>query len=83
MGKSTPEITNFEDFLANANQRYRGIRRGAQIGEVAGIDTVEASLNIQKRRLQANQALVELRKKDWSFLRIYGTRISPLFCKNK
>jgi outer membrane protein TolC len=53
----------FEDFLENANERYRGIRRGAQMGEVAGIDTVEASLNIQKRRLQANQAIVELRKK--------------------
>ncbi len=52
----------FEDFLTNANQRYRGIKRGAETGELAGIDTVEARLNIQQRRLQANQAAVELRK---------------------
>ena len=52
----------FEDFLTNANERYRGIKRGAETGEVAGIDTVEARLNIQQRKLQANQAAVDLRK---------------------
>ena len=52
----------FEDLLTNANERYRGIKRGAETGEVAGIDTVEARLNIQQRKLQANQAAVDLRK---------------------
>lgn len=52
----------FEAFLENAHERFRGIKRGAETGDIAGIDTIEARLNIQKRRLQANQAAVDLRK---------------------
>ncbi|MGW1455248.1 TolC family protein [Salegentibacter agarivorans] len=73
----------FEDFLENANERYRGIRRGAQMGEVAGIDTVEASLNIQKRRLQANQAIVELRKKRLELSTYLWDQDQPLILQEK
>jgi outer membrane protein TolC len=52
----------FTAILENANERYSGIKRGAQTGELAGIDTLEARLNLQKRRLKANQAQVELNK---------------------
>jgi len=60
--RAQEKLQIFEDFLENANERYGGIRRQAQTGALAGIDTVEARLALQKRRLQANQAEVDLRK---------------------
>ncbi|WP_037315512.1 TolC family protein [Salegentibacter sp. Hel_I_6] len=60
--RAQEKLQIFEDFLENANERYSGIRRQAQTGALAGIDTVEARLALQKRRLQANQAEVDLRK---------------------
>ncbi len=50
----------FEQFLSNAELRYRGIQKSAQVGEIAAIDTVEAKIAVQDRALGLEQARVRL-----------------------
>ncbi len=56
------ELEIYEDFVENALIRFRGVKRNAEIGEVAAIDTVEAKISLQDRTLQLEQARVELMK---------------------
>ena len=76
------KLAIFEDFLSNANQRYRGVKRGAETGDIAGIDTVEARLNIQERKLQMNQAAVELRKARLKLSTYLWSQDQPLLLQN-
>lgn len=56
------ELKLFENFLTNAELRYRGIERGAEVGERADIDVVEARIAINQRRLSLEQSKVKLMK---------------------
>ncbi|GAB4158057.1 MAG: TolC family protein [Winogradskyella sp.] len=56
------ELKLFENFLTNAELRYRGIERGAEVGERADIDVVEARIAINQRRLSLEQSKVKLIK---------------------
>ena len=53
----------FEDFLINANIRFKGVKKSAKIGQVAAIDTVEAKIAFQNRALSLEQAKIKLIKK--------------------
>lgn len=58
-------------FLINAEIRFNGIKRNAIEGEIAAIDTVEAKIAVQNRKLsleQANLALIERKLRLSNFL---------------
>lgn len=50
----------FEEALINAQERYEGIRKDALAGDRAGIDTVEAAIQIQNIKVNLNVAENEL-----------------------
>ncbi|MDB2606885.1 TolC family protein [Zobellia sp.] len=52
----------FADFLINAETRFEGVKKSAQAGEVAAIDTVEAKITVQDRALNLEQANVRFMK---------------------
>lgn len=56
------ELKLFENFLTNAELRFRGIERGAEVGERAQIDVVEARIAINQRKLSLEQSKVKLMK---------------------
>lgn len=56
------ELEVYEEFVANARQRFQGISRSAATGEIAAIDTVEAGIALQDRLLQLEQTRVKLLK---------------------
>lgn len=50
----------FNNFLVNAQKRFKGILRSASAGEIAAIDTVEAKIAVQNRALELEQAKLVL-----------------------
>ncbi|MBU2995569.1 TolC family protein [Cellulophaga baltica] len=52
----------FENFYKNAQVRFSGIKRSAELGQIATIDTVEAKITIQNRALSLEQAKLNLIK---------------------
>lgn len=55
------DLLVFEQFLINAQVRFRGIRETALAGDIAPIDTVEAGIAVQNRDLGLEQARVRYR----------------------
>ena len=53
----------FDDFLTNAEIRLEGIKKSAYTGQIAAIDTVEATITAQDRALNYEQAKVVLMQK--------------------
>ncbi|HDZ13893.1 hypothetical protein LCGC14_0851470 [marine sediment metagenome] len=60
--KAYLDLTIFDDFLNNAQIRFEGIKTSAASGDIAAIDTVEAKIAVQNRRLDLEQARLDLRK---------------------
>lgn len=56
------EMIIYEGFLETALERFGGIEQNARLGEIPAIDTVEARISVQSRRLDLEQAKVELVK---------------------
>ena len=52
----------YQDFLDNALQRFKGIKKSAEAGDKAIIDTVEAKIAYQNRNLSLSQAQLNLTK---------------------
>lgn len=52
----------YQDFLDNALQRFQGIKKSAEAGDKAIIDTVEAKIAYQNRNLSLSQARLNLTK---------------------
>ncbi|MHA6280060.1 TolC family protein [Salinimicrobium sp. CAU 1759] len=52
----------YNEFVANARQRFTGISKSAAAGEIPAIDTVEAGITLQDRLLQLEQTRVKLLK---------------------
>ncbi len=53
----------FKNFLTNARIRFEGIKKSAEAGEIAAIDTVEAKIAVQTRALDLEQANVRFRNR--------------------
>ncbi|MCM4162921.1 MULTISPECIES: TolC family protein [unclassified Arenibacter] len=53
----------YERFLANAKERYKGVRQNAIAGVVPSIDTLEAKIIVQDRALNLEQAKIILSNK--------------------
>ncbi|MEM9679335.1 MAG: TolC family protein [Bacteroidota bacterium] len=60
--KAYNEFVLFQDFLTNAEQRYRGVQLGAEVGERARIDITEAKIALDNRKLSMEQARIMLMK---------------------
>lgn len=60
--KAYNELMLFENFLVNAELRYRGILRGVELGENAEIDATEARIAFNSRKLSLEQSKVKLMK---------------------
>ena len=58
--KAYKETTIYQNFLVNADIRFEGIKKSAEAGEIAAIDTVEAKIAMQSRALSLEQANVKL-----------------------
>ncbi|WP_115463192.1 TolC family protein [Winogradskyella aurantiaca] len=52
----------FQRFLVNAEQRFQGIKRGAETGQFAAIDSVEARIAVNDRVLKAEQTRIKFVK---------------------
>ncbi|MCW5518560.1 TolC family protein [Aureitalea sp. L0-47] len=57
------EVKVFDDILVNALQRFNGVKRSAEAGDRAIIDTVEAKISYQNRSLSLEQAKVKFMKR--------------------
>ncbi len=57
------EVKVFDDILGNALQRLNGVKRSAEAGDRATIDTVEAKISYQDRSLSLEQARVKFMKR--------------------
>lgn len=60
--QSYSELKLFENFLANAELRYRGILRGVELGENAQIDATEARIALNSRKLSLEQSRIKMIK---------------------
>lgn len=53
----------YQDFLDNAELRFNGFATSARSGEIAAIDTLEARISVQTRKLNLEQANIALQQK--------------------
>ncbi len=56
------ELKLFENILINAEQRFAGVEKGAEVGENAQIDVTEARIAVNNRKLGLEQSKVKLIK---------------------
>ena len=56
------ELKLFENILINAEQRFRGVQKGVEVGESAEIDGTEARIAVNNRKLGLEQSKVKLMK---------------------
>ena len=61
--KAYQEAEIYNNFLENAQIRFKGIRQSALAGDIAAIDTIEAKIAVENRKLSLEQANLELFKK--------------------
>lgn len=52
----------YQNFLANANLRLKGVKRNFELGENPAIDTLEAAIIIKNRKLALEQARIKFVK---------------------
>jgi len=60
--RSYKETEMYKRFLNNAKTRYQGVRESVLAGDKAGIDSLEANININNRALALEQSKVKLIK---------------------
>lgn len=60
--KAYNELKLFENFVTNAELRYRGVLRRIEVGENARIDGTEARIALNKRKLSLEQSRVKMLK---------------------
>ncbi|EDP72133.1 outer membrane efflux protein [Flavobacteriales bacterium ALC-1] len=60
--KAYNELKLFENILVNAEQRFKGVQKGVEVGENAEIDETEARIAVNNRKLGLEQSKVKLIK---------------------
>lgn len=56
------EKTVYEDFLANAEMRFNGIKKSYEVGDKPAIDTLEARITLNNRRLNLEKSRIKFVK---------------------
>jgi outer membrane protein TolC len=64
--QSFQELTVYQNFLNNAQLRFDGIKKQALVGEIATIDTLEANILLQTRKLNYEQASIQFIKNSFA-----------------
>ncbi|NCO64066.1 MAG: TolC family protein [Flavobacteriales bacterium] len=57
--KTYKERLVFEDFLENADMRFKGIKKSYELGEFPAIDTLEARITLNTRKLELEKARIK------------------------
>jgi len=57
--KTYNEKRLYEDFLANAEMRFNGIKKSYEVGEMPAIDTLEARIALNNRKLDLEKARIK------------------------
>jgi outer membrane protein TolC len=60
--KAYNEVLLYNNFLTNASIRFEGIKQRAIVGDIAAIDSLEAGITVNNRKLSLEQARVRLMK---------------------
>lgn len=60
--KAYNEVVLYDSFLENAKIRFEGIKKRAIAGDIASIDSLEAGITVNNRKLSLEQAQVSLMK---------------------
>ena len=60
--KTYNEKRLYEDFLANAEMRFKGIKKSYEVGEMPAIDTLEARIALNNRKLNLEKARIKFIK---------------------
>lgn len=60
--KTYNEKRLYEDFLANAEMRFNGIKKSYEVGEMPAIDTLEARIALNNRKLNLEKARIKFVK---------------------
>lgn len=60
--KTYNEVQVYKEFLTNADSRFQGIKKNVEIGEMAKIDSVEARITVNDRKLNLEKAKVKYMK---------------------
>ena len=81
--KSYKQLTTYERFLKNAQLRFEGIREQVIVGDKAAIDSLEANITVQNRRLSLEQARLDYRNTQLAVSNfLWGNRGIPLELEN-
>lgn len=60
--EASNELTIYDSFLSNAQLRFNAVKRYVEVGEKAAIDSVEAKITLQNRKLNLEAARLKTRK---------------------
>ena len=60
--KTYNEKRVYEDFLVNAQTRFKGIKKSYEVGEIPAIDTLEARIALNNRKLNLEKARIKFIK---------------------
>ncbi|WP_188606709.1 TolC family protein [Aquaticitalea lipolytica] len=60
--KAYNETLIYQDFLGNAQMRFKGVKQNVEAGEMAAIDSIEARIVVNDRKLNLEKSRVELMK---------------------
>jgi hypothetical protein len=70
------QLLIYREFIDLALERFDGIRESFTQGDLPAIDTLEAFIQVQNRRIGENQSFIELSKSDpLNFQIIYGLKM--------
>ncbi len=60
--KASNEQLIYSNFLDNARNRFKAVKRSVEVGDKAAIDSIEAKITLQNRKLNLEAATLKLRK---------------------
>ncbi len=60
--EATNEQRIYRNFLNNANDRFKAVKRSVEVGDKAAIDSIEAKIILQNRKLNLEAATLKRRK---------------------
>ena len=60
--EAAQEFTIYDQFLNNADIRWKAVKRNVEVGEMAAIDSVEAKIALQSRMLKLEAARLKQKK---------------------
>lgn len=60
--KAYNEVQLYKSFLTNAQQRFQGVKQSVEVGDKAAVDSVEARITVNNRKLNLEKSKVNFMK---------------------